>query len=549
MGAQESKTQADESQAAAVEDYYSILGITADADQDEIKKAFRKQALIHHPDKNAGDVDEATKRFATIQQAYEACSDERAWYDSHRASLVPEADAGTVLEEVRSGKTQPRARDRGLTVRHLMKFFDASNWSGFDDSDKGFYALYRNLFSRLAEEETKWDAELVFPSFGLSTWSWTASKGREHEATRDFYNQWLSFSTAKDFTWTEQWNLSEAPDRRVRRLMEKDNKKARDDAKREYNDTVRSLVLFVRKRDPRYKLHLSRSSASTPSGGIHAESSAEAARRREQAGQAYVEQDWQRVKVEEIQDGAEWEEAEGEEEWECVACVRSFRSEAAWESHERSRKHLKEVERLQREMLEENETLDIGTPDRGLSAVTMEGTSPDHGTDNQVLGEEPDETTQHAAHTDEEGDDFDFSLPSKAKRQRKAKAKKLPDVEPDDTVGKFSLEGKTKRRQQVKTLDVLADENAKGGVNDALDEASLSQQPQLSKKDKRRAREAAKKSQGDGDAVRQEQCNVCHDKFDSRTKLFAHIKDTGHALATAENGAREHSSKARKGKR
>ena len=60
---------------------------------------------------------------------------ERAWYDSHRASLVPEPDAGTVLEEVRAGKVQSRLRDRGLTVRHLVKFFDATNWSGFDDTD------------------------------------------------------------------------------------------------------------------------------------------------------------------------------------------------------------------------------------------------------------------------------------------------------------------------------------------------------------------------------------------------------------------------------
>jgi DnaJ homolog subfamily A member 5 len=49
--------------------------------------------------------------------------------------------------------------------------------------------------------------------------------------------------------------------------------------------------------------------------------------------------------TDETPDGAEWEEAEGEEEWECVACARTFRSEAAWESHERSRKHLKEVDR------------------------------------------------------------------------------------------------------------------------------------------------------------------------------------------------------------
>jgi len=224
MGAQESKPEQSDSQGGAtpaVQDYYAILQISESADQDEIKKAFRKQALIHHPDKNAGDVEESTKRFAAVQQAYEVLSDEqeRAWYDSHRASLVPEPDAGTVLEEVRAGKTQSRHRDRGLTVRHLMKFFDPSNWSAFDDSDKGFHALYRNLFSRLAEEEEKWDPEAVYPSFGLSTWPWMATKGNEREAARTFYNQWLSFTSAKDFAWTEQWNISEAPDRRVRRYV------------------------------------------------------------------------------------------------------------------------------------------------------------------------------------------------------------------------------------------------------------------------------------------------------------------------------------------
>lgn len=58
---------------------------------------------------------------------------ERAWYDSHRASLIPEPDAADVLEEIRKGAPPPRARDRGLTVRHLTQFFDISVFDGFDD--------------------------------------------------------------------------------------------------------------------------------------------------------------------------------------------------------------------------------------------------------------------------------------------------------------------------------------------------------------------------------------------------------------------------------
>ena len=52
------------------------------------------------------------------------------------------------------------------------------------------------------------------------------------------------------------------------------------------------------------------------------------------------------------EDDNEWAGAEMDgEEWECIACNKTFRSEAAWNSHERSRKHLKEVERFDSPLL------------------------------------------------------------------------------------------------------------------------------------------------------------------------------------------------------
>jgi molecular chaperone DnaJ len=63
-------------------DYYEILGVSRDAQDDEIKKAYRKLAMRHHPDRNSNDK-AAVEKFQEIQQAYSVLSDKqkRAAYD------------------------------------------------------------------------------------------------------------------------------------------------------------------------------------------------------------------------------------------------------------------------------------------------------------------------------------------------------------------------------------------------------------------------------------------------------------------------------------
>lgn len=58
-------------------DYYKILGIAKDSDQNQIRKAFRQLALLHHPDKNKNS-EESKVKFMELVQAYEVLSDEKA---------------------------------------------------------------------------------------------------------------------------------------------------------------------------------------------------------------------------------------------------------------------------------------------------------------------------------------------------------------------------------------------------------------------------------------------------------------------------------------
>ncbi|MBI3317907.1 MAG: molecular chaperone DnaJ [Candidatus Omnitrophica bacterium] len=74
----------------AKRDYYEVLGVAKTASADDIKQAFRRLAMKHHPDRNPANKKESEERFKEISEAYEVLSDrqKRSAYDQYGHSGV-----------------------------------------------------------------------------------------------------------------------------------------------------------------------------------------------------------------------------------------------------------------------------------------------------------------------------------------------------------------------------------------------------------------------------------------------------------------------------
>lgn len=528
---------------------YEVLQLGRDARDDEIKKAYRKLALKWHPDKN-GNSEESTRIFTEIQQAYEVLIDaqERAWYDKHREKIIRGGD------------------DYVDNSVNLMKFFSASVYCGYEDDEHGFYAIYSNVFRIIAQEDSEFatNTDLEVPEFGTSLSNY-------EEVVQPFYAHWQSYSTLKSYVWLDKYDLREAPNRKVQRLMEKDNKKIRDNAKKERNEEVRALVKFVRKRDKRVQVYLQLlRDKDEERKRLTEKKRKEALQEREKMFEEYKDESWASLSgLEEDlallnaqldsvfgQDHDVTDSQSEEEEVEpfyCVACDKAFKTDKTLQNHEKSRKHIHNVAAIKREMaedereefateiVEELEQEDLTTPEANYLSKGRD--SVDENSEEFVSVGELDLTDSMNLSTMRIKGNNRYKVRVLHERGRALSGIGEAELETskngEETQGTENKENEgdcnSEEDSEIKKENEDKDKQLNGvtefncSLKEQMDENRESRKPEhTSNTVKKKSKPTGTNQTAPG--TNAFKCNVCQSAYPTRNKLFQHIKEQGHAL-------------------
>eukprot|EP00055_Hartaetosiga_balthica_P013499 m.69700 g.69700 ORF g.69700 m.69700 type:complete len:238 (-) comp8280_c0_seq2:385-1098(-) len=134
-------------------DYYKMLGISSTATQKEIKTAYYRKSLLHHPDKHQGDLD-AAKKFGLLTKAYSILS---------QPDLRREYDAGKPTGYDRQGPRMRNQRRAGPMNYHNAHFdFQAYFRGHYGDSTK-------RMKQRKNREEMQKRIQVVIEQSGSSS--------------------------------------------------------------------------------------------------------------------------------------------------------------------------------------------------------------------------------------------------------------------------------------------------------------------------------------------------------------------------------------------
>ena len=531
-------------------DYYELLGCDENATMNELKKAYRKAAMKWHPDRNHGNVEEATRVFQLIEHAYSILSDEheRAWYDGHR-NLVQDED-GTFK----------------ATKVDIMGLFHACAYIGFKEGPRGFYNVFRKAFSTLAEEE-----KASAPGFGTEDSPW--------EDVAAFYDYWMCFTTKRSFAFAEKYRLNDAPNAMYRRAMKQDNEKAKHKAEQEFVASVRELAQYVRKRDPRVQRHIQEMERQKE------ERRAEEERKRAERNQKILEEIEQgrgeiEYKDEDLVYVRQFDDSRDDtDRWNCPFCKNKIRNESAFRQHCKTKKHKKNVANEKRLFMQDPNKYEHTAFNFVLLDMNEIDIEKMTGIADFDLSrfDEPEAEEEPAKKEEEEEEEEVIEKPKKQqpmskkekrRQQRKQmQAKKAQEKDSDDEeVQGFVLsddedEEKLKKinstahlsKKEKKRLMVQEEKERRQEQMKAQAEAKRQMKIEKNEKRGKKGKDAPKPETeeappaaeaDDGQPKRvfapkgmknpppgQFMCRKCRELFPSKRKLFAHLEATNHATA------------------
>mmetsp|Transcript_7099 Transcript_7099/g.26577 ORF Transcript_7099/g.26577 Transcript_7099/m.26577 type:complete len:513 (-) Transcript_7099:314-1852(-) len=503
---------------------YDILEIASDATEKQIKRAYRQQAMKWHPDLHPDDKkDEATVRFKEISNAYTVLSDphERRWYDEH-------GDEDTLNDQ------QEWNEEPNDFISDLKQYMRSSIFQGYEDDAKGFYRVFNDLFIKLETQETMYCSLREkgkvqrMPRFGDSS--------TPYDSVKRFYREWKYFHTLVSFGWKDKWRLDKNDPQYnsyVRRQVEKENRAERSQAKIQFNGSVRALVQWLKQRDRRILLEEER------------QRKEQKRLKREKERQAKIDAELlKEIKANEVKDFGEGVENLDDDIQDDLM--------AYFDDKKSKKKNKKKKGRKAQMDFDEYDYLDddlSNNENESAKHDDLDGTDSDEDNnsitphDDEDSAKSESESQSHEPTEEELLIEAELELSSMQGRKKKKKRSKNKFMAPpptfheeevhaekdDDSEIIMNTQRKSKKSRRSKKnapAPLIPDEASKPNskADDATSEDADTQD--LSKQEAKRLKRQQRKEKKSKSST---SCKKCGASFSSRSKLFEHLKSTGHA--------------------